>query len=203
MKRANELPLLLMTHSESLKSIYTRSDLAHLFGVQQSATLAKRIETLIQAGFLNRAQNGYYFIEGARLEDLAQRIFQDGYLSLHGVLSRYGMCGTKINGQVDIITNRARPKKIITSIGVIQMHVQKKYLHFGYTFNNGLNMATPEKCFVDLCYFHQKSPVTHLNLYGDLFLAELSKSKLEDILKYYKNQKFLSFVRAVIDSYGL
>lgn len=202
MNKFQSLPFLLMTHAEASKSIFTRSDLSHLFGTSQPATIAKRIETLINNGFLYRALNGYFYIKGARIEDLAQRIFSDGYLSLQGILSHHAMCGSRIMNHVDIITTRSRPKTIKTSIGVIHMHVQKKSHHFGYEFNNGLNIANPEKCFVDTCYFHQKKRTLHLNLYSDLIISHLNISKIKEYLNHYKNEKFIRFVLSLAESYG-
>ncbi len=202
MKSYQSLPLLLMTHAEASKSIYTRSDLTHLLGTSQPATVAKRIEALIKNGFLYRALNGYFYIKGARLEDLAQRIFSDGYLSLQGILTHHAMCGTKRMNHVDIITTRSRPKIIKTSIGIIHMHVQKEEHHFGYEFGNGLNIASPEKCFIDTCYFHQKKASSYINLYSDLILSNLSISKVQEYLSHYKNKKFVTFTIRLAESYG-
>jgi hypothetical protein len=202
MKSYQSLPLLLMTHAEASKCIYTRSDLTHLLGTSQSATIAKRIEALLKKGYLHRAMNGYFFTKGARIEDLAQRIFTDGYLSLHGILNHHGMCGTKKSNHVDIITARSRPKTIKTPIGTIHMHVQNKAQQFGYEFHHGFNMATPEKCFVDTCYFHQKCPSHQINLYSDLIISNLSISKINEILIPYKNKKFITFVLSLAESYG-
>jgi len=202
MNKFQSLPLLLMTHAEASKSIFTRSDLSHLFGTSQPATIAKRIETLIKNGFLYRALNGFFYIKGARIEDLAQRIFSDGYLSLQGVLNHHGMCGSKRMNHVDIITTRSRPKIIKTSMGVIHMHVQKEIHHFGYEVTNGLNIATREKCFVDTCYFHQRTKTLHINLYSDLVISNLNSSKIIEYLSHYKNKKFVTFVLSLAESYG-
>ena len=185
-----------------MRGVFRSTDLAHLFGNEKGSTLGKRIRYLIDRGDLERVQRGLFISKDASLEEIAARMYPEGYLSLTTALSRHGMIGTRPLRTVDILTPRPRPKEQVTSLGTIMMHVQKKAYHVGYIPKDGVNVATPEKAFIDTCYFHLRKVRFPFSVGSDLHVAKLDLDRVEDMLKRYRNPRFVRFVLNLLESYG-
>lgn len=197
-----ELPIQLSRMQKNLKGVFCRDDLAHLFSTEKSITLSKRIEVLIVKGYLRRALRGYYYVPGATLINLAQRIFPNGYISLETALSLHGMIGTRAERRVEIITTNARPKTFVTDLGTINMKIIDPVYFSDFYHKEGLNVACAEKAFVDTCYFY-----FHKNNYGFSIGADINTIGLDQelvlkILANYKNKKFIIFTKGLLKDYG-
>jgi len=202
MKKFNELPLNLKKMETTLGGVFQRHDLAHLFSTQKKPTLSKRIQSLIIGGHLKRALQGYYYTPSANIMTLAQRIFPDGYFSLTTALSMNSMIGTRPTRQVHIMTTRSKPKSFQLNLGSINMHVLSPNYFFGFTVSNGYKVASPEKAFIDSCYFYMHKVEYPFSLSSDVNVQDLNKDSLVEILKQYKNKKFVSFTLNMLEENG-
>lgn len=202
MKKLLELPSLLLRMENNLKGVFFREDLANLFVTPQAITLSKRIEVLIENGFLNRAIRGVYYTPNTTLLNLAQRIFPDGYISLESALSINGLIGARSINRVDIITTHARPKSFLTGLGTIHMKIIDSAYFSGFTQQEGLNIACAEKAIIDTCYFHFHKTKYNFSLSTDLNIIGLDIKLISQILSKYKNQKFVSFTKGLLADYG-
>lgn len=202
MKKTLELPLQLQRMENNLKGVFLREDLANLFVTPLAITLSKRIDVLIENGFLSRAMRGVYYTPGASLLNLAQRIFPDGYISLETALSINGLIGTRSLNRVDIITTHARPKSILTGLGTIHMKIIDTTYFSGFTRQGGVNIACAEKALIDTCYFHFHKTKYNFSLSTDINIIGLDMGLISQILSKYKNQKFVSFTKGLLLDYG-
>lgn len=202
MKNTLELPSQLHRFKNNLKGVFFRDDLANLFATPRAITLSKRIEVLIENGFLNRALRGVYYTPNATLLNLAQRIFPDGYISLETALSIHGLIGTRSLNRVDIITTHARPKSFQTGLGTINMKIIDEAYFSDFTQQEGLNIASAEKAFIDTCYFHFRKTKYNFSISSDINIIGLKKELISQILSKYKNRKFVSFTKGLLEEYG-
>ena len=202
MKKMLELPIQLSRLQKNLKGVFCRDDLAHLFTTEKSITLSKRLEVLIEYGYLKRAIRGYYYVPEATLINLAQRIFPDGYISLETALSFHGMIGTRAERRVDIITTNARPKTFLTDLGTIDMKIIDPAYFSDFYQKEGLNVACVEKAFVDTCYFYFRKNKYGFSISTDINIIGLDSELVLKILANYKNKKFIIFAKGLLKDYG-
>ena len=135
--------------------------------------------------------------------DLAQRIFPTGYFSLWTGLSLNGMIGTKNPSKVEMITTHSRPKSFSTDLGEIQMKVIDADYFFGFSNKEGLNIATPEKCIIDTCYYYYRINNYGFDISSDIITVGLELKTLSKMLNCYKNKKVVSFAKGTLENYGL
>jgi len=202
MKDPINLPTLLKEIAPDLRFIFTKQDLAHLFGNQDDPTLNARVRKLIATGYLTRAMRGYFYTDGAVLADLALKIYPEGYLSLGTALSFHQMIGTLPLWLCSILTTRPKGKVIKTKLGTISMSCQMPKQHFGIITVDGRKYANKEKAFIDTCYYYLRGSKFPFNISSDIDISSLKQERLEEYLLHYKNSKFITFVRGVIKAYG-
>jgi predicted transcriptional regulator of viral defense system len=202
MKKALDLPILLKEMAPEMGYVFSKGDLAHLFGNRDNTTLDARMRKMIGAGYLKRAMRGYFFTEGAALEDLALKIYPEGYLSIGSALSYHQMIGTSPRWLCHMMTTRPKGKVIKTDIGTIAMSCHQAEQHFGIINVNGRRYANKEKALIDTCYFYLRGKKFPFNINSDIDISSLEPERLEEYLSCYKNSKFISFVRGLVKNYG-
>ena len=202
MKNTLDLPILLKEIASEMGYVFSKEDLAHLFTNQDNTTLDARLRKMISNGYLKRAMRGYFYTEGAALEDLALKIYPEGYLSLGTALCYHQMIGTSPRWLCNMMTTRPKGKIIKTDIGTISMSCHQPEQHFGMINMNGRRYANKEKAFIDTCYFYLRGKKFPFNINSDIDISSLEQKRLEGYLSSYKNSKFISFVRGVVKNYG-
>lgn len=202
MKKMLELPIQLNRMQKNLKGVFCRDDLANLFTTGKNITLSKRVDVLIKNGYLKRALRGYYYVPGATLIDLAQRVFPNGYISLETALSLHGMIGTRAERRVEIITTNARPKTFLTDLGTIDMKIIDPVYFSDFYQKEGLNVACAEKAFIDTCYFYFRKNKYGFSISTDINIMGIDPELVLKILINYKNKKFIIFTKGLLKDYG-
>ena len=202
MKTHSELSLMLKEMAPDLQYVFTKKDLAHLFGNEDNATFNARVRHLIDRGYLFRAMRGYFYTADASLDDLALRIYPEGYLSLGTALSYHQMIGTVPAWVSSIVTTRAKGKLIKTGIGTVSMSCHNVEHHVGIVSLDGRRYADKEKAFIDTCYFYTHGNKLPFNLTTDIDQSSLRFDVIENYLQTYKNPKFITFVRGLLDRNG-
>lgn len=202
MKRAESFPLRISEMSDKLNGVFTRPDLAHLFGANNEDTLSKRIESMISGGYLKRAIKGIYYTPNAKLMDVAQRIYFEGYFSTSTALSFHTMIGTRPAYKVSILTTRPRNREIRLDIGTIQMKKIHRDYFFGFQQQGTIKVATPEKALIDTCYYYMRKEMYPFNLSCDINVWKIDLDLLGKMLERYKNKKFVQFTLNMIEANG-
>ncbi|MBF0199037.1 MAG: hypothetical protein HQL32_15075 [Planctomycetes bacterium] len=202
MKNISNLPLVLSEISEKVNGVFRRSDLANLFSTSSNDTLSKRIQFLIREGHLKRAIQGFYYTPDAKIMDLAQRIFPDGYFSLTTGLSLNIMIGTRPTRKITIVTARPRPKTFHFDIGSVQMKRINSEYFFGFSKIGYHRIATPEKAFIDSCYYYLKKETFPFDLSSDVRVDHLDIALLKEMLKKYANKRFVQFTLNMVEENG-
>ena len=202
MKNALDLPILLKEMAPEMGYVFSKGDLAHLFGNRDNTTLDARMRKMIRSGYLKRAMRGYFYTEGAALEDMALKIYPEGYLSLGTALCYHQMIGTSPRWLCHMMTTRPKGKVIKTDIGTISMSCHQAEQHFGIINVNGRRYANKEKALIDTCYFYLRGKKFPFNINSDIDISSLEPERLDEYLSCYKNSKFISFVRGLVKNYG-
>ena len=185
-----------MTAIEALKKLeklkkdyYSVKDLERVLNMSVDS-LRGQLTRWCKKGVLIRIAKGIYAPYGTKIEVLkiANQIYYPSYLSFESVLSKYG-----ILSQVPYTLTFATPKKtkkmILDNVEVEFTKLSDKY-YFGYVFEEGINIASPEKALVDCLYLVSKGKRS-LNI-DELYLKNLDKEKLLEISKVFpKNTREL------------
>lgn len=171
---------LLQTLRDLNKSYFTVADLEKVLGLSRNS-LYVLLNRLVKNGVLNRLKRGVYQPEfqSLKLEKVANELYYPSYLSFESALSRYGIL-SQIPYVLTFATPRA-PKKLTLAGREVEYRQLKDNYFFGYTLENGIYIAEPEKAILDQLYMMSKGRVASDT--GEWSLVNLDKAKF---LKYSK-----------------
>jgi len=185
-----------MTGIEALKKLreyqkdyYTVKDIERILEMNID-TLRVQLTRWAKTGILVRVAKGIYAPYGTEIDVLkiANQIYYPSYLSFESVLSRYGIL-SQIPYTLTFATPKRTKKMILNDTEIEFTKLSDKY-YFGYVFENGINIASPEKALVDCLYLVSKGKRV-LNI-DELYLKNIDKEKLMKISKVFpKNTREL------------
>jgi hypothetical protein len=160
------------------------TDIAMLTGEGDPISLNKKVNYLVRTGKLDSPRKGIYTKPDYNTEELACVIYTPTYISLEYVLHKAGIIfqydstitsisylsrSIAIDGQ-QFSFRKIKNEIIIDTSGLIRK-------------DNGINIATPERAFLDMLYL---SP----NFYFDN-LNPLNKKIISKLLPIYKSQSLV------------
>ncbi len=185
-----------MTGIEALKKLreyqkdyYTVKDIERILEMNID-TLRVQLTRWAKTGILVRVAKGIYAPYGTEIDVLkiANQIYYPSYLSFESVLSRYGIL-SQIPYTLTFATPKRTKKMTLNDTEIEFTKLSDKY-YFGYVFENGINIASPEKALVDCLYLVSKGKRV-LNI-DELYLKNIDKEKLMKISKVFpKNTREL------------
>ena len=185
-----------MTGIEALKKLeklkkdyYSVKDLERVLDMPIDS-LRGQLTRWCKKGILIRIAKGIYAPYGTEIDVLkiANQIYYPSYLSFESVLSRYGIL-SQIPYTLTFATPKRTKKMILNDTEIEFTKLSDKY-YFGYVFENGINIASPEKALVDCLYLVSKGKRV-LNI-DELYLKNIDKEKLMKISKVFpKNTREL------------
>lgn len=184
-----------------MHGIYSIADLKNLFLEPDPVAANRRIGRLVANNVLFRFTRGFYVTETASLERLAARIHENSYISCASALARHLMIGT-MPAKTMYAVKPGRPVAYQGTIGKVFYLGIKDDLFFGYSEENGLRIASPEKALVDTLYFYQKGRNFYFNIYADVAITPVDKKLVRNYLTRYKNPRFTAFVERYLDERG-
>lgn len=174
---------------EYQKDYYTVKDIERILEMNID-TLRVQLTRWAKTGILVRVAKGIYAPYGTEIDVLkiANQIYYPSYLSFESVLSRYGIL-SQIPYTLTFATPKRTKKMILNDTEIEFTKLSDKY-YFGYVFENGINIASPEKALVDCLYLVSKGKRV-LNI-DELYLKNIDKEKLMKISKVFpKNTREL------------
>jgi len=199
MKKALQDFRLLQKWSPKMGGVFSASDLATLFNESNPVVLNRRIGYLEKQRVLSRFIRGYYTAGDFDAEVLSARLNKNSYISLGTVLAQELIIGSvPARTLYAVKTGRSRLYRkdslTLRYLGIAP------YLFSGFENRNGVNIATPEKAFLDVLYFYQKGQRFSFNIYTDIAVSRLDRRKIMALLKKYKNPRFVAFVKGYLNN---
>lgn len=169
------------------KSFYTIADLEKITKLSRNS-LYVALKRWAEKGVLERVAQGIYIPMGGdvSLEKVAGQLYIPNYLSFESALARHGILNL-IPYTITFATTRKTRKFTLRKQGV-EFRQMAPEMFFGYEIRNGINIAIPEKAFLDEVYFLCRGK-TALDL-DELDLKNLSLGLLTEYA-----ERFPAYVR--------
>mgnify|MGYP001476241364 CR=1 FL=1 len=181
--------------ASELDGVITLPDLKVIFGGQSEAALFKKLEAAIEDKVLLKIKRGIYALPGTSLEIISSRINPDSYISTGTVLASKAMIGSVPGRKIQAV-KIGRPRIFKFETGVIEHLSISPGLFFGFESVNGIRYATPEKAFLDVCYFYFKGRRFSFDPESDVDTTGLNTGAISAYLKKY-DVRFVSFFRRI------
>lgn len=161
------------------RTVFGLADVAMLFPQADGKTLSERLRYYVRTGRLESPRRGIYAKPGYNRLELANALYKPSYISLEYVLQQAGV----------VFQFDSR----ITSIGYLSREVPVGGETFSYrkikeqiiidpagvTRRENVNMATPERAFLDILYLNKEFYFDNLH--------PIDKGLIEKILPIYRS----------------
>lgn len=181
----------ILKFSKDLEGVFTLPDLKVILDERTEVTLFRAIRHLIESGDLIKVKRGFYATPEASLEAISCRIEPDSYISTGTVLAQNAIIGSIPARRIQAI-KIGRPRTYKCPLGVIEHLSIAPHLYFGFTTNKGKRVATKEKAFLDVCYYHYKGKTFSFDPATDINPVDLDRTLIKAYLKKYE-QPFISY----------
>lgn len=164
------------------RTVYTFSNIALLTGESNAAKLSNKLNYYVHSGKLLNPRKGIYAKNNYNPEELACLLYTPSYISLEYVLQKAGVifqydekitAVSYLSRTVEIDKNVYQYRKIKNEI-LIDMS--------GIIRSNNLNIASPERAFLDVMYLNASYYFDNIN--------SLNKNVIYELLPVY-NSKIL------------
>ncbi len=181
--------------SKDLDGVFTLPDLKVLLKENTEISFYRSLKRLVDAGELAKVKRGVYAVQDASLEAISARIEPQSYISTGSVLAAKGIIGSIPARKVQAV-KVGRPRTYKCSKGVIEHLSISPSLFFGYNSKDGRLYATPEKAFLDVCYYCFKGKRFSFNPADDINTEQLQSEVIADYLTKY-DKRFVSFYNRI------
>jgi len=177
------------------RTVFQLNDIAMLLGETNFDSLNKRLNYFVRVGKLKNPRKGIYAKLGFNLEELACRIYIPSYISLEYVLQKAGVV-FQYNSQITSISYLSRTIDIEENSYVFrkikgEILVDTRGI---LRLDNGVNIATPERAFLDVLYLNANYYFDNLNPLNKELIYKLlpiynSKTMNDRVKKLLKNDR--------------
>lgn len=157
--------------AKELDGVFTLADLKVALDASSEAMLYRALAQMVTRGELIKVKRGIYATPGASLVTISSRIEPNAYLSTGTVLARTAAIGSIPARRVQAVKTGS-PRTYRCELGTIEHLSISSRLYFGFDRVEGELVASPEKAFLDVCYFTYRGrrfsfdPATDVNLEG-------------------------------------
>ena len=175
------------------RTVFRLNDIAILAGESNFQSLNKKLNYYVRTGKLENPRKGIYSKPGYNLEELACTIFTPSYISLEYVLQKAGIV-FQYNSQLTSVSylsrnievenqpfvfRKIKVSALVNTLGIIRQ-------------TNHINIASPERAFLDLLYLEKDYYFDNLNpldkdLVHKLLPLYQSKALSQNVTKLIKN----------------
>lgn len=172
---------IIFTVYQSNKTVFRLNELAMLSGETNFTSLNQKLNYYVRTGKLENPRKGIYTKPGFNPEELACSVYAPSYISLEYALQRSGIIFqysspitiiSYLSREIEINEQIYRFRKIKKEVLVNTSGIEQKPNH--------VNIATPERAFLDLFYLEPDFYFDNLNL--------LDKQKIDKILTGFKSK---------------
>jgi len=173
------------------RAVFRLKDVAMLTGEIDFDSLKQRLNYFVRTGKLQNPRKGIYCKPKYTMEELACHVFTPAYISLEYVLARAGVVFqydsritmvSYLSREIEVEQQTISFRKIKKSILINTQGVEKQ--------NNNLNIASPERAFLDMLYLNGA-------MYFDN-LHPLNKEKIAQILPIYQSKTMEKTVKKLL-----
>jgi predicted transcriptional regulator of viral defense system len=201
MKNASKIAIVvekIIEIAPQMGGVFSTADLSSLIIGENDLNNQRMISRLVASGILTRVLKGIYVTKDADLHILSHRIDEHSYVSMDSALADAGLTGSVPQRSLSVI-HTGRKNEIVLSNGRVYFYSIKPELYFGFSATtSGVNIANPEKAYIDLLYFYMKGTRYLIDPLQDVNVGKLDINNINLYLKKYKNPKFISFVKGSI-----
>lgn len=182
MNSSQNINLINALHND-VRTVFRLKDVAMLVGETNFDSLNQKLNYCVRTGKLLNPRKGIYCKLRYDLEELSCRLFSPSYISLEYVLQKAGVIFqydsrltmvSYLSRTVEVINQIMSFRKIKNELLVATEGIEQK--------KNTVNIATPERAFLDMIYLNGAMYFDNLN--------PLNRDKIEMILPIY-NSKIL------------
>ena len=178
---------------QDTRTVFKISDIALLTEENNPTSLARRLNYYVKTGKILNPRKGIYSKPGYNSEELANKLYIPSYISLQYVLQRAGIIfqysetitamsylsrEVEVDGQ-SFTYRKAKQQILYNWAGVIQSE-------------QGIFQATPERAFLDLCYFEPRFYFDNLN--------PLDRNLVAELLAVYSSSTLSRRVKKILES---
>ena len=190
--REAEKDLILAIYRES-RTVFRLNDIAMLMGVSDFQSLNKRLNYYVHTGKLNNRRKGIYTKPGYDPEEMACSVFTPSYISLQYVLQKAGIVfqyDSRITSvsylsriieieNREFIYRKIKGSSLLNTKGIIRK-------------NNHVNIASPERAFLDFIYLEKDFHFDNLN--------PLNKDLINELLTLYQSKALITTVKKIFEN---
>jgi hypothetical protein len=181
--------------ADELDGVFTLPDLKVALDENTLPTLYRAVSALVGGGILIKIKRGIYATPKASLATISSRIEPKAYISTGTVLARKAIIGSIPARRVQAV-KVGRPRTYHCDLGTIEHLSIRAHLYFGFVSGSGELMATPEKAFLDVCYFTYRGRRFSFDPATDIDLERLDFDIIAHYLKSY-DARFVSFFNSI------
>ena len=185
-----KVDIVLALYKES-RTVFRLKDIAILVGEESFQSLNKKLNYYVQTGKLENPRKGIYAKPGYNIEELACTIFSPSYISLEYVLQKAGIVFqydsriTSVSylsrnvevGNQPFVFRKIKGSALVNTLGIIRQ-------------TNHINIASPERAFLDLLYLEKDYYFDNLN--------PLNKELIRKLLPVYQSKVLSETVTKLI-----
>lgn len=180
-----------MRWSDELRCVFTLADLKVALDEKADPTFFRTIAEMVSNGTLIKVKRGIYATPEASLTTISSRIEPSAYISTGTVLASKAIIGSVPVRRVQAV-KIGSPRTYSCELGAIEHLSIAPHLYFGFSTQAGERVATPEKAFLDVCYFTYRGRSFSFDPDTDVNLKGLDFNTIESYLEAY-DTRFVSF----------
>ncbi len=181
--------------ADELNGVFTLPDLKVALDESTLPTLYRAVSALVRGGTLIKVKRGIYATPEASLATISSRIEPKAYISTGTVLARKAIIGSIPAHRVQAV-KVGRPRTYQCALGTIEHLSISPHLYFGFLSGSGELTATPEKAFLDVCYFTYRGRRFSFDPATDIDLGRLDFDIIEQYLQSY-DVRFVAFFNSI------
>ena len=165
------------------RTVYTFSNIALLTGESNAAKLSNKLNYYVHSGKLLNPRKGIYAKNNYNPEELACLLYTPSYISLEYVLQKAGVI-FQYDEKITAVSYLSRTVEIDKNVYQYRKIKNEILIDLsGIIRSNNLNIASPERAFLDVMYLNASYYFDNIN--------SLNKNVIYELLPVY-NSKILT-----------
>ena len=175
--------------------VFDLCDLRVVLGDRTESALYKRLNSLVEDKILVKVKRGIYATPHASLATISSRIDPSAYISTGTILARCATIGSVPARKIQAVKT-GRPRAYRCGLGMIEHLSIRPALYFGFEHSDGILRATPEKAFLDVCYYAYCGKTFSFDPENDVDPSELDRDIIARYLEKY-DPRFVAFFNRI------
>lgn len=182
--------IILKIYSEKF-TVFRLRDISILTGETDFQSLNKKLNYYVRTGKLGNPRKGIYTKPGYSNEELACNIFIPSYISLEYVLQKTGII-FQYDSRITMVSYLSRSIEIENQLFSFRKIKQGTLVNFSGIIRNRdhINIASPERAFLDLLYLEKEYYFDNLN--------PLKRDFIMDLLPAYNSKTLAQRVKSLL-----